>query len=181
MRCDRFSGLFQSGGHGFSWLFALCFSLALWGCGVPITVPPLEPQEVAAMEAAGNFPHKGYRLEPGDKINIVYTFHREMNQAEEIRPDGNEKTAGEGVTRDSETQVRGGATPTRDRQGVLGGVARSRCTSTLRVRQCCRGHCPPNSTTPRSRAGCSTGHEVPGGARATPNGPRFTLYSSVPG
>ena len=40
------------------------------------------------MDAAANFPQKGYRLEPGDAIQIRYTHHPEMTQDDVIRPDG---------------------------------------------------------------------------------------------
>ena len=40
------------------------------------------------MNAAANFPHESYRLEPGDAIQIRYTHHPEMTQDDMIRPDG---------------------------------------------------------------------------------------------
>jgi protein involved in polysaccharide export with SLBB domain len=40
------------------------------------------------MNAAANFPHELYRLEPGDAIQIRYTHHPEMTQDDVIRPDG---------------------------------------------------------------------------------------------
>jgi polysaccharide export outer membrane protein len=60
----------------------------LWGCGAPITVPPLSLEEIPRIEAAGNYPHQIYRIEPGDTIRIQYTFHREMDQEDVVRPDG---------------------------------------------------------------------------------------------
>jgi protein involved in polysaccharide export with SLBB domain len=60
----------------------------LWGCGAPITVPPLSLGEIPRIEAIGNYPHQIYRIEPGDTIRIQYTFHREMDQEEVVRPDG---------------------------------------------------------------------------------------------
>jgi protein involved in polysaccharide export with SLBB domain len=60
----------------------------LWGCGAPITIPPLSLEEIPRIEAAGNYPHQIYRIEPGDTIRIQYTFHREMDQEEVVRPDG---------------------------------------------------------------------------------------------
>lgn len=60
----------------------------LWGCGAPITVPPLSLEEIPRFEAAGNYPHQIYRIEPGDTIRIQYTFHREMDQEDVVRPDG---------------------------------------------------------------------------------------------
>jgi protein involved in polysaccharide export with SLBB domain len=40
------------------------------------------------MQAVANYPHETYRIEPGDSIQIRYTFHPEMNQDEVVRPDG---------------------------------------------------------------------------------------------
>jgi protein involved in polysaccharide export with SLBB domain len=60
----------------------------LWGCGAPITVPPLSLEEIPRIQAIGNYPHQNYRMEPGDTIRIQYTFHGEMDQEEVVRPDG---------------------------------------------------------------------------------------------
>lgn len=60
----------------------------LWSCGTPINVQPLVPEEIPSLEAAGNFPHKEYRIEPGDTLSIKYTFHPEMNQEVTVLPDG---------------------------------------------------------------------------------------------
>lgn len=61
----------------------------LCGCGRTITVPLLTPDQVANVEAAGNYPERNYRLEPGDTLKIVYPFHSDMNQDEaRIQPDG---------------------------------------------------------------------------------------------
>jgi protein involved in polysaccharide export with SLBB domain len=60
----------------------------LWGCGVPVTVPAISPGELAQLEAAGNFPHHIYRIEPGDTLNIRYTFHPDMAQEVVVLPDG---------------------------------------------------------------------------------------------
>lgn len=60
----------------------------LWGCGAPIAVPPLTPDEVPSFEAIGNYPHLNYRIEPFDTIRIDYPFHPEMAQEEIVRPDG---------------------------------------------------------------------------------------------
>ena len=43
---------------------------------------------MAEMNAAANFPHELYRLEPGDAIQIRYTHHPELTQDDVIRPDG---------------------------------------------------------------------------------------------
>lgn len=71
--------------------------LLLGGCGNPVSVQPLAPEEVASLEAAGNFPHKEYRIEPGDSLSIKYTFHPEVNQDVTVLPDGkiNAQMAGE--------------------------------------------------------------------------------------
>lgn len=61
----------------------------LLGCGAEITVPPLLPGDVPQIEAAGNYPHRNYRLEPGDTIQIAYPFHPEFDQKGlMIQPDG---------------------------------------------------------------------------------------------
>jgi protein involved in polysaccharide export with SLBB domain len=57
-------------------------------CGSAVTVPPLALDEISRFEAAGNFPHQNYRFEPGDTIQIRYTFHPDMNQEVTILPDG---------------------------------------------------------------------------------------------
>jgi polysaccharide export outer membrane protein len=66
---------------GFPILRALAFIIfpILWGCGAPITIPAISPGELAQLEVAGNFPHHIYRIEPGDTLQIRYTFHPEMN------------------------------------------------------------------------------------------------------
>lgn len=58
------------------------------GCFTQIDIPELKPEEVDALEAAANHPHGVYRLEPGDKIQMRFTFHPEMDHEEIIRPDG---------------------------------------------------------------------------------------------
>jgi protein involved in polysaccharide export with SLBB domain len=63
-------------------------SLWVWGCGGPIAVRPLSPDDVPGLQAIGNFPHRLYRIEPGDVLEINYTHHPEMKQQETVRPDG---------------------------------------------------------------------------------------------
>jgi protein involved in polysaccharide export with SLBB domain len=65
----------------------LLFSL-LCACGPPITVPPLTLDEVPHIEEIGNYPHATYRIEPGDTLQISYTFHPEMKQDAVVQPDG---------------------------------------------------------------------------------------------
>jgi protein involved in polysaccharide export with SLBB domain len=61
----------------------------LWGCGRPITVPLLTPDQVPHLEAVGNYPDRIYHLEPGDTLKITYPFHSDMNQDEVlVKPDG---------------------------------------------------------------------------------------------
>jgi protein involved in polysaccharide export with SLBB domain len=65
------------------------FTLLTLGCGAKITVPPLLPEDIPQIEAAGNYPHLNYRLEPGDTIQIGYPFHPEFDQNDlTILPDG---------------------------------------------------------------------------------------------
>ena len=71
---------------GASFIFLM---LLLLGCGAEITVPPLLPEDIPKIEAAGNYPHRNYRLEPGDTIQITYPFHSEFDQKGlVIQPDG---------------------------------------------------------------------------------------------
>jgi len=58
------------------------------GCASTITVPPLTSEEAIRLEEAGNFPHRTYRIEPGDTIIVEYAYHPEMKQEERVRPDG---------------------------------------------------------------------------------------------
>lgn len=67
---------------------ALIILPLLSACGAPINVPLLAPEEIPHLEAAGNFPHRIYRIEPGDSLQIRYTFHHEMNQEVIVQPDG---------------------------------------------------------------------------------------------
>jgi protein involved in polysaccharide export with SLBB domain len=70
--------------------------LTVWGCAVPINVPPLASEEIPQFAKAGNYPDKEYRIEPGDAIQIRYTYHPDMNLADAaekgrgtvVRPDG---------------------------------------------------------------------------------------------
>lgn len=77
----------------------------------PITIPPLSEADMAELNAAGNFPEKMYRLEPGDAIQIRYTHHPEMTQDDMIRPDGkiNAKLVGQieaaGLTKNELAQL----------------------------------------------------------------------------
>lgn len=58
------------------------------GCGTPITVRPLTPDEIAQVDALGNFPDEKYRIEAGDTLEIEYVYHPEMKQDEVVRSDG---------------------------------------------------------------------------------------------
>ena len=60
----------------------------LCACGPPVTVPPLTLDEVPHIEEIGNYPHATYRIEPGDTLQISYTFHPEMKQDAVVQPDG---------------------------------------------------------------------------------------------
>jgi protein involved in polysaccharide export with SLBB domain len=59
-----------------------------FGCASSVTVAPLTAEEVPLFDTAANFPHENYRLEPGDTIQIRYSFHQEMNQEVTVLPDG---------------------------------------------------------------------------------------------
>jgi protein involved in polysaccharide export with SLBB domain len=66
----------------------LFFLPLLFGCGNPVMAPALTPEEIPHFTAAGNFPDHIYRIEPGDTIQIRYTFHPDMNQEIVVLPDG---------------------------------------------------------------------------------------------
>lgn len=71
------------------WSTFLFIIILLWGCGKSITIPLLTPDQVPSLEAAGNYPDRNYRLEPGDTLKISYPFHSDMDQSESlIKPDG---------------------------------------------------------------------------------------------
>jgi protein involved in polysaccharide export with SLBB domain len=71
------------------WKMAAFVFPFLWGCGRTITVPLLTPDQVAHVEAVGNYPERNYRLEPGDTLKIAYTFHSDMDQdGTVVQPDG---------------------------------------------------------------------------------------------
>ncbi len=74
------------------WLVALLPLFALGGCATT-TVPALVPDEIPRIEAAGNYQRENYKFEPGDTIQISYTFHPEMNQTATVQPDGTIITA----------------------------------------------------------------------------------------
>jgi protein involved in polysaccharide export with SLBB domain len=59
-----------------------------FGCASSVTVAPLTAEEVPLFDAAANFPHQNYHLEPGDTIQIRYNFHQDMNQEVTVLPDG---------------------------------------------------------------------------------------------
>ena len=69
---------------------ALGLLLGLWvsACGGPITVPPLSQNDVSGLQAVASSSHRLYRIEPGDNVEIDYTYHPEMKQQEPVRPDG---------------------------------------------------------------------------------------------
>lgn len=70
-------------------MLALVLVIMVAGCSSkPINVPALTEKDFAALNATANFPHEGYRLEPGDAIQIRYTHHPELSQDDVIRPDG---------------------------------------------------------------------------------------------
>jgi protein involved in polysaccharide export with SLBB domain len=66
----------------------LFFLPLLFGCGNPVMAPALTSDEIPRFAAAGNFPDHVYRIEPGDTIQIHYTFHPDMNQEIVVLPDG---------------------------------------------------------------------------------------------
>jgi protein involved in polysaccharide export with SLBB domain len=91
-RCRMMQECWQQLGHRARMRIALLLTLlslsVVWGCGSEIKVPPLTLADVSRMEAAANYTQQNYRIEPGDSLNIRYTFHPEMNQEEVVRRDG---------------------------------------------------------------------------------------------
>jgi protein involved in polysaccharide export with SLBB domain len=66
-------------------------STILLGCGPRITVPVIDPSDIARLDAAGNYPDskENYRIEPGDVLRIRYTYQPDMNQdSVQVGPDG---------------------------------------------------------------------------------------------
>ena len=45
----------------------------LWGCGAPIRVARVTPEDLTLLDKAGNFPDRVYRVEPGDKLQVKFT------------------------------------------------------------------------------------------------------------
>jgi protein involved in polysaccharide export with SLBB domain len=66
--------------------FALVASLA--ACTGRVAVAPLQPSEVAQLQASANDPAGNYRVEPGDTLAIHFPFQVEMDQQAVVRPDG---------------------------------------------------------------------------------------------
>ncbi len=67
-------------------LSAAVAALAM-GC-TSVSVPPLVAADLPKLEAAGNFPHRGYVIEAGDTLQVRYTFHPDLNQDAVVQPDG---------------------------------------------------------------------------------------------
>jgi polysaccharide biosynthesis/export protein len=57
------------------------------GC-TSVSVPRLVAADLPKLEAAGNFPHRGYIIEAGDTLQVRYTFHPDLNQDAVVQPDG---------------------------------------------------------------------------------------------
>jgi protein involved in polysaccharide export with SLBB domain len=53
-----------------------------------VKVPPLADADLPRLDAAANFPHRGYAIEAGDTLQVRYTFHQELNQEAVVQPDG---------------------------------------------------------------------------------------------
>lgn len=80
----------RSSGGGRRALVALLALLPIAACTTSsqITVPELQPKDVALLQSAANDPKGDYRVEPGDTLSIRFPFHEEMNQEALVRPDG---------------------------------------------------------------------------------------------
>ncbi len=69
-------------------VIGIAAEVLLWGCGAPIKVARVTPEDLTLLDKAGNFPDRVYRVEPADKLQIKFTFHPEMTQEVTVRPDG---------------------------------------------------------------------------------------------
>ena len=58
------------------------------GCGSTVAAPALTVEDIPRFSMAGNFPDHIYRMEPGDTLQIRYTYHPDMNQEIVVLPDG---------------------------------------------------------------------------------------------
>lgn len=88
MRRDHYISFCHRRGFPNLLMLGLIILPLLWGCASPINVPALTADEIPRLEAAGNFPHHIYLIEPGDSLQIRYTFHPEMTQDVVVLPDG---------------------------------------------------------------------------------------------
>ena len=80
MRRDRYISFCHRRGFPNLLVLGLIILPLLWGCASTINVPALSSDELPRLEAAGNFPHNIYRIEPNDALQIRYPHHPEMNQ-----------------------------------------------------------------------------------------------------
>jgi protein involved in polysaccharide export with SLBB domain len=58
------------------------------GCSSNVAAPELAAEDIPRFVMAGNFPDHIYRMEPGDTLQIRYTYHPDMNQEIVVLPDG---------------------------------------------------------------------------------------------
>ena len=71
--------------------------LTLLGCGPSVKVEPFSPAELARVQnESAAVERRGYRIEPGDTLQIKYPFHPEMDQETTVRPDGTVTATGVG-------------------------------------------------------------------------------------
>lgn len=88
MRRDHYISFCHRRGFPNLLVLGLIILPLLWGCASTITVPPLVSEDLPGFEAAGNFPHNIYRIEPNDALQIRYPYHSEMNQGDADRGKG---------------------------------------------------------------------------------------------
>lgn len=88
MRRDHYISFCHRRGFPNLLVLGLIILPLLWGCASTITVPPLVSEDLPRFEAAGNFPHNIYRIEPNDALQIRYPYHSEMNQGDADRGKG---------------------------------------------------------------------------------------------
>lgn len=62
--------------------------LVMGGCGRPINVAALTPEDVRRLQANAEQVEQAYRIEPGDTLHLRYPFHPEMDQEVVVQADG---------------------------------------------------------------------------------------------
>ncbi|HXH82889.1 MAG TPA: polysaccharide biosynthesis/export family protein [Candidatus Tectomicrobia bacterium] len=76
----------------------LLLGLSLARCGPSLDVKPFSAEELARLNnATQGQQERGYRIEPGDTVQIRFPYHTEMDQEVLVRPDGRANVSGIGA------------------------------------------------------------------------------------